>query len=54
MNGEGKDLTLPTLDLDDFIGLDFTTGLMASSTNCLTNSLPTFTGSALTGSSAKT
>ncbi|MDF0749205.1 ABC transporter substrate-binding protein [Marinobacter sp. 71-i] len=26
MNGEGKDLTLPTLDLDDFIGLDFTTG----------------------------
>jgi len=26
MNGEGKDFTLPTLDLDDFIGLDFTTG----------------------------
>ncbi|MBR9870928.1 MAG: carbohydrate ABC transporter substrate-binding protein [Gammaproteobacteria bacterium] len=26
MKGEGKDLTLPTLDLDDFIGLDFTTG----------------------------
>jgi len=26
MNGEGKDLTLPTLDLGDFIGLDFTTG----------------------------
>ena len=26
MNGSGKDLTLPTLDLDDFIGLDFTTG----------------------------
>ena len=26
MYGEGKDLTLPTLDLDDFIGLDFTTG----------------------------
>ncbi|QBM17055.1 hypothetical protein MARI_11600 [Marinobacter sp. JH2] len=26
MNGPGKDLTLPTLDLDDFIGLDFTTG----------------------------
>ena len=26
MNGEGKDLTLPTLDLNDFIGLDFTTG----------------------------
>ncbi|OLF82879.1 MULTISPECIES: ABC transporter substrate-binding protein [unclassified Marinobacter] len=25
MNGEGKDLTLPTLDLDDFIGLDFAT-----------------------------
>lgn len=23
MNGAGKDLTLPTLDLDDFIGLDF-------------------------------
>ncbi|HTN34185.1 MAG TPA: ABC transporter substrate-binding protein [Marinobacter sp.] len=26
INGEGKDLTLPTLDLKDFIGLDFTTG----------------------------
>jgi glycerol transport system substrate-binding protein len=26
MTGEGKDLTLPTLDLNDFIGLDFTTG----------------------------
>ncbi|MDX1557522.1 MAG: ABC transporter substrate-binding protein [Marinobacter sp.] len=26
MNGSGKDLTLPTLDLDDFIGLEFTTG----------------------------
>lgn len=26
MNSAGKDLTLPTLDLDDFIGLDFTTG----------------------------
>jgi len=26
IKGEGKDLTLPTLDLEDFIGLDFTTG----------------------------
>ena len=26
MAGDGKDFTLPTLDLDDFIGLDFTTG----------------------------
>ncbi|MFO7527781.1 MAG: ABC transporter substrate-binding protein [Marinobacter sp.] len=26
MNGPGKEYTLPTLDLDDFIGLDFTTG----------------------------
>lgn len=26
MVGEGKDVTLPTLDLEDFIGLDFTTG----------------------------
>lgn len=26
MKGEGKDVTLPTLDLDDFIGLSFTTG----------------------------
>ncbi|MEH6578401.1 MAG: ABC transporter substrate-binding protein [Amphritea sp.] len=26
MAGDGKDYTLPTLDLDDFIGLDFTTG----------------------------
>jgi glycerol transport system substrate-binding protein len=24
--GDGKDVTLPTLDLEDFIGLDFTTG----------------------------
>jgi glycerol transport system substrate-binding protein len=27
MNGEGKDVTLPTLDLEDFIGLPFVTGL---------------------------
>jgi glycerol transport system substrate-binding protein len=26
MAGDGKDVTLPTLDLEDFIGLDFTTG----------------------------
>ncbi|MCB0386533.1 MAG: carbohydrate ABC transporter substrate-binding protein, partial [Bdellovibrionales bacterium] len=26
MEGEGKDVTLPTLDLNDFIGLSFTTG----------------------------
>lgn len=26
MAGEGKDVTLPTLDVDDFIGKDFTTG----------------------------
>ena len=26
MAGEGKDVTLPTLDLDDFIGKQFTTG----------------------------
>jgi len=26
MGGEGKDVTLPTLDLEDFIGLSFTTG----------------------------
>jgi glycerol transport system substrate-binding protein len=26
MNGEGKDVTLPTLDVDDFIGKSFTTG----------------------------
>ena len=26
MAGEGKDVTLPTLDIDDFIGKDFTTG----------------------------
>ena len=25
MNGEGKDITSPTLDLKDFIGLDFAT-----------------------------
>ncbi|HEX7043349.1 MAG TPA: ABC transporter substrate-binding protein [Burkholderiales bacterium] len=27
MAGEGKDVTLPTLDIDDFIGKDFVTGL---------------------------
>ncbi len=27
MAGEGKDVTLPTLDLNDFIGLEFTTGM---------------------------
>lgn len=27
MSGEGKDVTLPTLDIDDFIGLDFTKGV---------------------------
>jgi glycerol transport system substrate-binding protein len=27
MTGNGKDVTLPTLDLDDFIGLDFTKGV---------------------------
>lgn len=27
MVGEGKDVTLPTLDINDFIGLDFTTGM---------------------------
>ena len=26
MKGEGKDVTLPTLDLKDFIGISFTTG----------------------------
>jgi glycerol transport system substrate-binding protein len=26
MEGEAKDYTLPTLDIDDFIGIDFTTG----------------------------
>ncbi len=26
MEGEGKDVTLPTLDVDDFIGKSFTTG----------------------------
>jgi glycerol transport system substrate-binding protein len=26
IEGDGKDFTLPTLDLEDFIGLDFTTG----------------------------
>ncbi|WP_204267797.1 hypothetical protein, partial [Citrobacter koseri] len=26
MTGEGKDVTLPTLDVDDFIGRSFTTG----------------------------
>ena len=51
MTGEGKGVTLPTLDIDDFMGKSFTTGPgRASSTSCPTSSSPTFTGSATTGS----
>ena len=50
MAGEGKDVTDPMLDVDDFIGKSFTTGPTASSTSCPTSSSPTSTGSATTGS----
>ena len=45
MAGEGKDVTLPTLDVDDFIGTSFT--------SCRHSSSRTFTGSAMTGSTTK-
>jgi glycerol transport system substrate-binding protein len=50
MAGEGKDVTLPTLDLDDFMSLSFT---MANSTSCQTSNSPTCTGIAPTGLRAR-
>jgi glycerol transport system substrate-binding protein len=51
MAGEGKDVTLPTLDVDDFMGKSSPPGRTGNSTNCRISSSPTFTGSATTGSS---
>ena len=55
MAGEGKDVTLPTLDVDDFIGRQLRHRRpTASSTSCPTSSSRTSTGSATTGSPAPT
>jgi glycerol transport system substrate-binding protein len=53
MAGDWADVTSPTLDLDDFMGISFTTGRTASSTSCPTSSSPTSTGSARTGSTTR-
>jgi glycerol transport system substrate-binding protein len=50
MAGEGKDVTLPTLDVDDLWARNSPPGRTESSTSCRTSSSPTFTGSATTGS----
>ena len=49
MNGAGKDVTSPTLDLDDFMGLQLQRVLMVRSTSYPRSSSPTYTGSAKTG-----
>ena len=55
MAGEGKDVTIPTLDVDDFIGKSLHAPRpTASSTSCPTSSSRTSTGSATTGSPAPT
>ena len=54
MAGEGKDVTNPGLDLDDFMGASLRRGRMASSTSCRISSSRTSTGSARTGSTART
>ena len=54
MAGEGKDVTLPTLDVDDFMGKSFTTGPgRANCTSFRISSLPIFTGSVTTGSAER-
>ncbi len=50
--GDGAEVTLPTLDLEDFIGLAFTTAPTARSTSCRTSSSQTSIGSAPTGSAS--
>ncbi len=53
MAGEGKDVTNPMLDLDDFIGKSVhDRDRTESSTSCPTSSSPTSTGSARTGSTS--
>ena len=54
MAGEGKDVTNPGLDVNDFIGKSFTTGPDRSSISCPTSSSPTSIGSATTGSPIRT
>src|SRR5271170_8460030 len=54
MNGDAKDITSPTLDLKDFIGIDFATYVDGRSTDCRTSSSPTSIGSDTTGSSVRT
>ena len=44
MAGEGKDVTLPTLDIDDFIGKHLQQVQMVIYINYLTNNLLTFIG----------
>jgi hypothetical protein len=54
MAGEGKDVTNPGLDLDDFMGKSSSPpGRTASSISCPISNLPTCTGSARTGSTAE-
>ena len=50
MANDGKDVTNPGLDLNDFIGLSFATFTDGSSINCRTSNSPTSIGSATTGS----
>ena len=50
MEGEGKAVTSPTLDLDDFIGISFTTGPDGKFTSYPTSNSPTCTGFATIGS----
>ena len=55
MTGEGKDVTLPTLDVDDFIGKSFGTGARRQAlSSCPCSSSRTSTGSATTGSPIRT
>lgn len=54
MAGEGKEFTNPGLDLKDFIGTSFTTASDGKLYQYPTSSSPTCTGSAPTGSRART
>jgi glycerol transport system substrate-binding protein len=54
MTGEGKDVTSPTLDINDFIGRSFTTAPDGSCISSPTSSSRTCTGSGTTGSPIRT
>ncbi len=54
MTGEGKDVTDPYLDINDFIGRSFTTAPTRSSISSPTSSSRTCTGSDTTGSPIRT